>query len=430
MITGYDPAQKKSTSYRELWSLLVIVIVILFICYLMDDFTLSLDEGIGVYHVTTRVADLDGDGDQDVVVGKARWEAESTSWTGLSLWFNLGDGLFTLDEQERAGPFSADAGDLDGDGDTDLAILDGLYILDFLLKEVDAQGGKIVTYRHFNAISLPVGPGHSDSGGSVVLGDLNGDGALDGFVAGCCYLGTGKDLGMSGLNPSYSFVWINAWNAQGGPPRRLLRINELDGVPIRGAAMGDLDEDGDLDIYAAVGTLISKPEKELADLILLNDGQGNLSISSQKLGDNNSSSVALGDLDGDGDLDALVGTEDGAEVWLNQGGAQGGQVGQFAVSERKIAGKPTSMVFLADFDQDGNQDALIAGIKQAIIWWNDGQGAFSRSDQRFKYSKSDGLAVADFTGDGYPDVFAGSYLDTRFTWVNQGDGTFQAENLP
>lgn len=421
MSSRDDRIGRKFINHRYLWGLLGIVLLLLIAgCA-------TLDEGIGVYHVTTHVADLDGDGDQDVIAGKARWEAESTSWTGVSLWFNQGKGGFTLDEQERAGPFSADAGDLDGDGDVDLAILDG-YILNFLLNEADAQGGRRLAYRQSNSISLPVGPGHTDSGGSVILGDLNSDGALDGFVAGCCYLDDGKNLGMSGLNPSYSFVWINAWNAQGGPPNRLLKINELDGVPIRGAAMGDLDEDGDLDIYAAVGTLISKAGTELADLILLNDGQGNLSISSQKLGNNNSSSVALGDLEGDGDLDALVGTGQGAEVWLNQGGAQGGQVGQFAVSEQEIGSKLISAVFLADFDQDGDQDALIAGIKQAVIWWNDGQGAYSRSDQRFNYSKRDGLAVADLTGDGYPDVFAGSYLDTYRAWLNQGDGTFRADN--
>jgi hypothetical protein len=426
MITRDDPFQQKSTNYRELWVLLAIAIFILLLCYVMGGFAFfSLDEGIGVYHVTTSVADLDGDGDQDVVVGKARWEAESTSWTGLSLWFNLGKGFFTRDEQDRAGPFTSDAGDLDGDGNIDLAILDG-YILRFLLNEGEATGGRVVAYRHFLSASLPVGPGHSDTGGSVVLGDLNRDGALDGFVAGCCYLDGGKEAGVAGLNPSRSYVWINAWNAKDGPRSRLLHLAELDGLPILGAAMGDLDQDGDLDIYAAVGTLISKAGKRLADRILLNDGQGNLSSSSQNLSEENSSSVALGDLDNDGDLDALVGNERGAQVLLNQGGAQGGQVGSFATSGQPIPGKPASAVFLADMDGDNDQDALIAGLRQAVIWWNDGQGVFTRSDQRFSYTKRHGLALADFTGDSLPDIFAGAYLDSYLAWINQGDGTFRA----
>jgi hypothetical protein len=256
----------------------------------------------------------------------------------------------------------------------------------------------------------------------------DGDGTLDGFVAGCCYLDAGEELGMTGLNPSASFVWINAWNAKQQPSKRLLRIKELDGVPIRQAALGDLDEDGDLDIFAAVGTLIQHDANNLEDLILLNDGLGNFTISDQRLGETDSSSVALGDLDGDGDQDALVGIEQGAEVWVNQGGSQDGQAGQFAVSEQELGSNASSEVFLSDLDGDSDQDALIAGIKQAVVWWNDGRGSFTRSNQRFNYTKRHGLAVADFTGDGFPDIFAGSYTDSYLAWLNQGDGTFRAEN--
>ncbi|MGB6422650.1 MAG: FG-GAP-like repeat-containing protein [Anaerolineales bacterium] len=71
----------------------------------------------------------------------------------------------------------------------------------------------------------------------------------------------------------------------------------------------------------------------------------------------------------------------------------------------------TGAVFLKDLNSDGNLDARIAGVKKADIWWNDGHGTFTRSDQHFRYSNRHGLAVEDFNGDGYVDIFAGSYTE-------------------
>ena len=73
----------------------------------------------------------------------------------------------------------------------------------------------------------------------------------------------------------------------------------------------------------------------VADRILLNNGNGAFVDSGQRLdnprkaGSAASGAVALGDLDGDNDLDAVVATSKGASIWMNQGGAQGGQTGIF-----------------------------------------------------------------------------------------------------
>ena len=76
-------------------------------------------------------------------------------------------------------------------------------------------------------------------------------------------------------------------------------------------ALGDLDGDGDLDAMVAN---FNSP-----NTVWTNDGSGSFTDSGQALGNSNSSSVALGDLDGDGDLDAMVGNDYNQPntVWTN-----------------------------------------------------------------------------------------------------------------
>jgi len=406
--------------------LLLVLVGVLGLVVLVLYCQMSL-EWLGTYRHTTTLADLDGDGDLDVIVGQTRWENEDTSFAGITLWLNQGGGQFAPGDQELPGGFSAAAGDVDGDGDADLLVLDG-YQLTLSLNQGGVQGGKVGVFKTNNPIRPKVWRGHMDMGGSVVLGDLNNDGEVDGFVAGCCYGSSQKPPDNSGHIPSSSWVWINEWDPRGWLVRHTLSLKELDGLPMRAAALGDLDGDGYLDVFAAIGTLTLGGGSSLADRVLLNDGLGNFTDSSQRLGETDSSSVALGDLDGDGDLDALVGTRNGAVVWINQGGAQRGKAGVFASSGQEIAGSQTTAVFLKDLNGDGNLHALIAGVEQADIWWNDGHGTFKRSNQHFRYSNRHGLAVGDFNGDGYADIFAGALAEDYTVWFNQGRGTFQVGN--
>jgi hypothetical protein len=376
-----------------------------------------MTDNLGDFHKSTDLADLDGDGDLDVVLHNVRQEAESTAFAVTTLWFNQGEGRFVaqdLGQGTHGAGWDVVAGDVDRDGDADLLRFMG-YELRLLSGQALGGRGDAGEFKLGYHIA---GPARAFQYGSVLLGDLNRDEWPDGVVVGCC--GRRFTLDPEDNLPSVSGVWLNRWR-DGSGPGSMSDLAALDGLGIGDAALGDLDGDGDLDIFAAV----LAPGEAAADRVILNDGTGHFADSGQRLGEGANTAVALGDLDGDGDLDALVGNEDGAMVWVNQGGAQGGEAGRFARAAQRITGDASQAIFLADLDQDGDRDALVAGYRRAAIWWNEGDGSLERSRQSFRYSKRHGLAVSDFNGDGRLDVFAAAYERHYRIWFNQGDGRFQ-----
>jgi hypothetical protein len=292
------------------------------------------------------------------------------------------------------------------------------YQLRLLLNQGGAQGGQAGDFRISRNIA---GPERSGQYGSVILGDLNNDGRIDGVVLGCC--GRLFTLDPDDKSPNVSGVWINEWNSEGWPGL-ISVLPGLDGLAVSGAALGDMDGDSNLDLYAAVIAPNEERNRDAADRILFGDGMGGFVDSGQRLGETDSTAVALGDIDGDGDLDALTGTDSGAAVWINQGGAQGGKEGAFAPFEQRLPGDQIKAVFLADLDGDGDLDALVAGIRRATLWLNNGEVSFKRSSQRFGYTKRHGLAVGDLNSDGWVDIFAAAYDDDFRVWFNRGNGVF------
>ena len=108
--------------------------------------------------------------------------------------------------------------------------------------------------------------------------------------------------------------------------------------------------------------------------------------------------AALGDFNGDGDLDALI-VGHALPVWLNQGD------GQFVSSGQQLQTRGTNALALGDVDGDGDLDAMLAEHEEAAIggsgihiWLNDGTGMFTESMDHFG-DGADRLALGDMDAD-------------------------------
>jgi hypothetical protein len=126
--------------------------------------------------------------------------------------------------------------------------------------------------------------------------------------------------------------------------------------------------------------------------------------------------VAVGDLNGNGFLDAVVGNRGADEVWLNDG------TGLFSDSGQRLGRGLTQAVFLADLNGNGRLDLVTAGERNARIWLNDGSGRFS-AGQQIGINRYEMIALGDVTGDGLVDIFVAG-VESYQVWRGQGKRPF------
>jgi hypothetical protein len=355
------------------------------------------------------LADLTGDGNLDVylAIGPGGEPYQHPDY----VLFGDGRGGFVDSGQELGTSDSSTVslGDLNGDG------------------FVDAVEG--LTVRWNNGAGIFVGSypltgfhdGASPGPDGVmrlrpVLGDLNGDGRLDVFAAGCC--GRPGEYGDGGeYQPPYSLVWLHESD-------NLLRpAQKVGDAPSNAAALADLNGDGALDVFLANGRLLGFRSlgPETPNTVWFNDGQGHFTDSGQRLGLADSTAVALGDLNGDGYLDAVVGNRGADEVWFND------EHGNFSDSGQRLGSGPTRAMLLADFNGDGRLDMFAAGDSDGRVWLNEGAGRL-RAGQRISFSEDSAAAAGDLDGDGRVDILVVG-VGTYQVWLNEGDGQFAASPL-
>jgi hypothetical protein len=289
------------------------------------------------------LVDLDGDGDLDVVIGGPDGRLQAFENDGHGIFSEL-EGIANPFNGVDVGLYSAPAFiDLDGDGDMDAVIGEGYGTLHAFRNEGDGSFTELTGAANpFDGVDVGYVPAPG-------FADLDGDGDLD-AVIGEVY-GTLHSLRNNGDG---SFTALTG------------TANPFDGVDVGDystPAFVDIDGDGDLDI--AVG-------EEFGGLSAFrNNGDGTfsaLSGAANPFADwdtDKFSAPTFGDLDGDGDVDALVGDHSSpVEAFDNITPNRAIIVNVTALDDPSIAGDDTidvlengvitgSDVFANDSDVDG-----------------------------------------------------------------------------
>lgn len=247
------------------------------------------------------------------------------------------------------------------------------------------------------------------NGAGVASGDVDGDGLCDIYV---CSLdgenGLFKNLG------NWKFKNISKEAGVGAP-----------GMSSTGAAFGDLDGDGDLDLFV---TSCGGP-----NALFINDGTGKFTnqtkaagVEALKIG---STSVALGDVDMDGDLDIYV-TNYGETSVLRSGGSVSVRI---VNGKQVVTGKYSNRIRImdGDFVEVGEPD---------FLYINDGTGKFSKTDwldgnwldengepiEKEFWDLGLSVMIRDINQDGLPDIYnCNDFQTPDRLWVNKGNGRFQ-----
>lgn len=329
--------------------------------------------------------DLDGDGDQDIVMGYPGGGISPVPFR------NNGNGTFT---QMPTLPGAARVvltpliADFNGDGKLDIA--------------VDQSSSYRLYYGNGalqSSSSISVGSGGFEASGAVA--DLNADGRPD--------LVIGTNRGNSANDGNVS---IRLNNGTGGFPaitQHLIGPGEIF------VATADFNGDGKPDIAAA-------DSEANTVTVLLNNGTGTFTPGTPLAVGTAPKQLTTGDVNNDGFQDIIVPNSGSGTVSVLLGNGTGG----FAAASSYAAGAGAKFVLAADFNNDGVLDLGVALASGVALLPANGGGTFGASTAYGVGFTPINITLADMNADGGQDILVGFSDTVRYLRANVAPATVTA----
>ncbi|MCD6543039.1 MAG: VCBS repeat-containing protein, partial [Flavobacteriaceae bacterium] len=279
------------------------------------------------------------------------------------------------------------AGDLDNDGDLDLYIT-SLNGKNKIFQNMGKRG-----FIDYSSISRGIGETH-DRTNTSIFGDVDNDGDLDIFITN-----------------EYSTNRLYLNNGVG----IFKEITKTAGLTTNnggmGCSFGDIDGDGDLDLFVSNWSKKNLLYKNL----LVETGKLSFENITNKSGVegndfDKSNGVVFNDIDNDGDLDLLVTNRKTSNMlYINNG------KGVFIDQTVPLIGKDSLKsygVVIADFNGDLQKDIYISNVGSNTFYLNN-QNKFELQTGKYGVKidgYSTGSAVGDFDNDGDLDIYVANYI--------------------
>ncbi|MFZ6013088.1 MAG: FG-GAP-like repeat-containing protein [Bacteroidota bacterium] len=233
-----------------------------------------------------------------------------------------------------------------------------------------------ITFQGPTSLNLP------DTPQELAKGDLNNDGRMD-FVS----------VNFNGLSNQQLTVMLNSGTGTftGSNMRNFsAATNVLD------VAMGDFNEDGNLDVVAC-------GQSDNFSLSL-GDGAGNLGAPTIIAAGNVPEGIDVGDLNKDGNLDVVISNRGSpSNVYIFLGNGSGGFAAPTIIPITNLTD-----IRIGDFNEDTNPDFAISVSTSVQIYTGDGTGtAFTPSTVVTGFASGEDLITADLNKDNHLDIIAG-----------------------
>jgi enediyne biosynthesis protein E4 len=354
------------------------------------------------------LGDVDGDGDLDLLATRG-YDPTAKTYRGdrSLLYLNKGDGSFARSESPFADKDTPDSGgtlaDVDNDGDLDA----------YISTQHKKQNRFFVNEGRGRFVEATLGDATSDASSNFASAfvDIDVDGDLDLYA-------TGPTLELNDVNL--------AFRNDGGRFSAVTGVAIDNGKNNPAASLwADVDNDGDPDLLVAnsdVMRLSGYPAPPLEHAVLYrNDGGWTFTATVGQAFSTPAHpaiSAAFGDIDNDGDFDLFLGSHvykvDPRPDWLflNDGAGRFTRAPQQFPAHKATA---TGAAF-ADFNGDGALDLLAISYEGPIeLYVGDGAGAFKRLDDPALSEAKLGrwsAVTGDIDADGRIDALLGSWGET------------------